>query len=477
MKVLLVGSEALPFVSTGGLGDVMGALPGALLGVLPKGSDVRVVLPLYAAIDPVWRAEFTFVRDIIVPLAWRKLYCGIFSCVREGVTYYFLDNEYYFRRDALYGAFDDGERFAFFSRAALELCEALDFYPDVLHANDWQSALTVIYLKLIYRQKKYFAPIKTVFTIHNIAYQGKFDHAILEDIFDLDAVHRAAVDYNGCINLMKGAITLADAVTTVSPSYAAEIKTEPFAEGLHYVINKASSKLCGILNGIDTAYYDPAHDTDIFAHYTATALSGKAKNKLGLQRMLGLPERDDAPLFSMICRLVYPKGIDLIAQSAERLLTQDVQFVLLGTGDKYYEDYFVRLKTQYPSKVSALFLYSKDLSKKIYAASDFFLMPSRTEPCGLSQMIASRYGAVPIVHETGGLKDTIHDIGFGDIGNGFSFRDYNPDSFSHTIDRALELYADKKKRQSLQKKVMGIDFGWTKSAENYAQLYERLCAH
>ena len=398
-KILFVASECVPFASSGGLGDVIGSLPAALKKEYGEKADIRVMIPLYSQIGETYREKMEFLCHFDVPLAWRRQYCGVLSLVKDGITYYFLDNEYYFKRRSLYGSFDDGERYAFFCRAALESLQRIDFMPDILHAHDWQSALAVVYLKYKYGLVPEYCGIKTVFTIHNIQYQGIYDKAILGDVFDIPNSDEAVLEYDGCINLMKGAIVCADRITTVSPTYAKEILSPQFSHGLHYVLEQNKGKIIGILNGIDTSYYNPASDTELYANYSARSLKGKRADKEELQKLMGLPADPDIPVLAVISRLVDHKGIDLITLAADDILQKEVQLIVLGTGDSYY--------------------------KKIYAGADIFLMPSRSEPCGLAQMIASRYGTVPLVRETGGLYDSIRDVGCPGGGNGYTFAPYS----------------------------------------------------
>ena len=387
-KILFVGAEAMPFAATGGLGDVMGSLPAALAAT--GECEVSVVLPLYAAVKDEWRAQMVEEAVFTVSLAWREQYCGVYSLIKDGVKYYFIDNEYYFKRPALYGFFDDGERYAYFCKAIPELMRRLDYYPDVLHAHDWQAALSVVYLNRFYRALPEFRDIKTVFTIHNIEYQGQYDFSILGDVFALGEEDRSLMEYSGCINLMKAAIESADAVSTVSPRYAEEIKTAEYAHGLEYCLQNNAHKLRGILNGIDYTYYDPEGDPVLFAGFTSTRMAGKAKDKTAMQKEVGLPERKDVPLLSIISRLASHKGLDIVTECIWSIVRDnDVQLIVLGKGEEKYEQVFLTLQAAYPDKVRALITYDRDLSKRIYAATDIFLMPSRSEPCGLSQMIAS----------------------------------------------------------------------------------------
>ena len=473
MKILYVASEALPFASTGGLADVLGSLPIAVKSALGEGSDVRVVIPMYPSIKEKYQQELTLIRETNVRLAWRSQYCGIWSTEREGVTFYFLDNEYYFKRKALYGSFDDGERFAFFGKAVLELISVTGFYPDILHANDWQSAPAVIYLTRKLGLDSGYSDIKVLYTIHNIDYQGIYNFSILGDVFELAEWDRSVVEYNNSINLTKGAIVCADRVSTVSPRYASEIMTEFYSSGLSHILNMYSAKLSGIINGIDVKYYNSETDPEIAANFTAEDLSGKVKDKLDLQRACGFREDPDVPLIAMVSRLASHKGFDLVRHIIEEFVLQnDVQFALLGTGEYELEDFFGALANKYPEKVCAKLEYNKSLSKKFYAGADMFLMPSKSEPCGLAQMIASRYGTVPVVRETGGLYDTIKGYNrYTGEGNGFSFANYNAHEMKHILEEALQLYRNKDAWNALVKNVMAVDFSWNSSAEKYISLY------
>lgn len=479
MKILMVGSEAMPFAATGGLGDVLGSLPAACKAQMGDDADVRMVMPLYSAIKQEYRDKMEFITDIIVPLAWRQLYCGIFKLEKDGVTYYFLDNEYYFKRQEIYGSYDDGERYAFFCSAVMHIMPAIDFFPDILHAHDWQSALTIIYLKTIFRDSPRYSSMRGVFTIHNIGYQGKYDMAILGDIFGLDVKYASILAYDSCINLMKGAIVCADRVTTVSPTYAKEIKYPAHSEGLHFILRENNYKLSGILNGIDYTYYNSAKDEAIFQTYTSSTLAKKSVNKTQLQKQLGLPERADVPVLAIISRLADHKGLDLVSKIMEQVICEnDIQLIVLGKGEAKYEQYFTYLQNTYPEKAAALMVYDRDLSKKIYAAADIFIMPSLSEPCGLAQMIASRYGAVPVTRETGGLYDSIKGYYEEDgkiYGNGFTFANYSEWELKDRIGAALYLYKDAKKWAKLVKQIMEIDFSWNISAKKYIELYQNLC--
>lgn len=473
-SVLFVASEANPYLGSGGLADVIGSLPKTLAA---NGKyDVRVVMPLYGDISDKYRSQMRFLMNFNVPLAWRNQYCGVFSLKADGVTFYLIDNEYYFKRSGLYGFYDDGERFAYFSKAALEMMVHLDYYPEILHCHDWQTALSVVYLKTLYANRYGYDHIKALFTIHNIEYQGKYGYDCLGDLFGLPESVKPALDYDGCLNLMKGAIQFSDRFSTVSRMYANEIKNPFFAHGLQYAICENEFKLTGILNGIDETVYNPETDEKLFRNYSADDTSGKAVCKKELQKMLGLPEKDDAPLISIISRLVPAKGLDLVKCVIEELLAENVQVVILGKGEGDYEDYFRMLADRYSGKCRAIIAYNKDLASKIYSASDIFLMPSKQEPCGLSQMIACRYGAVPVVRATGGLFDSIspynNDMRNG--GNGFVFGNYNAHEMLYVIKDAVYTFGNKDEWRGIMKRAMTTDFSWKKSSGEYEKLYDNM---
>lgn len=470
-KVIFVGSEAAPFIATGGLADVLGSLPKALA---KRGNvEASVIIPLYGNISSEYRKNFEFITNFNVSVGWRWQYAGVFKYSLNGVNFYFIDNEYYFKREGnIYGFYDDGERFAFFSRAALDLIAWLNIYPDVLHCNDWHTAASIIYLKGMYYGNEKFRRIKTVFSIHNIEYQGVFGMDTYTDLFGFPDSLKQFVEFDGAVNLMKGAIEMTDVVSTVSPTYAEEIKNSYYAHGLENIINRNAYKLCGILNGIDTDYYNPETDKFLFANYSVNDLSGKKICKAELQKMLGLPVREDVPMIAIISRLVSHKGIDLVKGVIESLLSQDVQVVILGKGETSYENFFSHIASCYKGKCAAVIAFNQDLSRKIYSGADIFLMPSKMEPCGLAQMISSRYGTVPVVRETGGLNDSIKPY-TGESGNGFTFHDYNAHDMLYVINEAIRTYYDKNAWETLVKRVMTTDFSWRNQAGEYEKIYNK----
>ncbi len=470
MKVLYAASEAKPFAASGGLADVAGSLPKALRVRLV---GCRVVLPLYESVPQELREGMTFLTSFSVPVAWRRQYCGVFEAKYNGVIYYLLDNQYYFKRAGLYGHYDDAERFAFFARSVIEMIRYVDFKPDILHANDWQAALIPVYYSLFYAGQEEYRDMKTVFTIHNIQYQGKYGMEILEDVFGIPQSARSIVEQDGCVNLMKGAIETADRVTTVSPTYAQEILDPWYSHGLDSILRMREWKLSGILNGIDTDAYDPEADPQIYSHYSADDPSGKAENKRALQERLSLPQIADMPMIGMVSRLVSHKGLDLVKYVMDELLGESLQMVILGSGDWIYENFFREVQDRFPDKFRYCAGFVPELAQKIYAASDIFLMPSKSEPCGLSQMVACRYGAVPVVRETGGLKDSITDCGDG-FGNGFTFKTYNANDMLYAVRRSLGAYANKNDWPVLVDRALRSDFSWGRSANEYMKLYREL---
>lgn len=470
MKILYAASEAYPFAMSGGLADVAGALPKALRKRLV---GCRVVMPLYDSISEELRANMNFIAGITVPVAWRRQYCGIFEAKVDGVIYYLLDNQYYFKRENLYGYYDDAERYAFFSRAVLEMIQYIDYKPDIIHCNDWQTALIPVFLNALYRENEVHRNIHTVFTIHNIQYQGKYGHELIGDVLGLPEGTSQVIDYDNCVNFMKGGIQEADRVTTVSPTYAKEILDPYFAHGLDGILRSLSDKVSGIVNGIDVEVYNPESDKFIFENFSAETIDKKAVNKEGLQKELGLPVRDNVPVIGIVTRLVKHKGLDLVKHVFEDILKADVQVAILGSGEWEFESFFNEMAQKYPEKVAFKMGFIPALARKIYAGADIFLMPSQSEPCGLAQMVALRYGTIPIVRETGGLADTIKDSGDNE-GNGFTFKSYNAHDMLETVWRALQGYSDKKGWSVLKARAMLCDNSWGKSANEYIKLYKQI---
>lgn len=472
MKVLYTASEAVPFCKTGGLADVAGSLPPALAA---QGVETAVILPLYRRVKERFADQLTFLCYDYVDLAWRHAYCGLFSLKKDGVTWYFLDNEQYFGRPELYGCADDGERFGFFSRAVVKMLDHLDFWPDVIHCNDWQTALIPIYLKDDGVREERYRSVRTVLTIHNIEYQGRYDPYCLGGLFGLDRgwVDDGTLLLDGDLNLLKGAILTADAVNAVSPTYAQELKNPYFAHRMEGILTQCGYKLSGVLNGIDMKLYDPAADPRIAANYTAEDVSGKAADKAALQKALGLRPEPETPIIAMVSRLVTHKGLDLIREVMGDIMELPVQFVLLGSGDAAYEDFFRHAAERWPERMAIHLGYDEALSMAIYAGADLFLMPSRSEPCGLSQMIAMRYGTVPIVRETGGLKDTVQPYeAWRDAGTGFTFANYSSADMLHVIREAAYLYKDYPDAFArLRRRAMERDFSWNRSAGDYLKIY------
>ena len=475
MKILYATSEAVPFCKTGGLADVAGSLPPALA---EQGAEVAVVLPMYQRVKERFGSQLKFECYDFVDLAWRHSYCGLFSMEKDGVTWYFLDNEQYFNRPDLYGYIDDGERFGFFSRAIVRMLPHFKFWPEVIHCNDWQTALVPIYLKDDGVREDRFRSIKTTMTIHNIEYQGRYGMQTLGDLFGLD--HGWADDgtiiMDGDVNLMKGAILCADAVNAVSPTYANELKMSYFAHRLENIMRRCEYKLSGVLNGIDMKLYDPSADQRITANYTSDDLTGKNADKAALQRMMGLREEPHVPIVAIVSRLVSHKGLDLICEVLHDMMELPMQLVILGKGDRKYEEFFHWAAQQYHGRMAVRLDYNEELSMAIYAGADLFLMPSKSEPCGLSQMIAMRYGTVPIVRETGGLKDTVQPYeAWRDAGNGFTFANYASSDMLHVIREAVYLYKDYPDAFSrLRKRAMKCDFSWARSAKDYLRIYANI---
>lgn len=475
MQIVFASAECAPFVKTGGLGDVAGSLPAALVRA---GAEVIVMVPKYATIKDEYKAQMEHFADFYVSLGWRNEYCGLEKLEHDGVTYMFVDNERYFARDYPYGFFDDGERFAFFSKAITESLQHLPegFECDILHCNDWQTALAPVFLREFYQGLPLYDRVKTVFSIHNVAFQGQFSDTVMEDILGVAHIPAAATQLrcDACsINYMLGALHYADAITTVSPTYAGEIQTPEFGEGLDGVLRERSYALQGILNGIDVAGFDPATDKRIAANYTVEDRSGKAVCKAKLQEELGLEVRDDRPLMVMVTRLTRQKGMDLVMYALDRILAGGVQVAVLGTGDRDYEDGLRYFQDKYPGTMAARIEFDPALSQRMYAAADMFLMPSKFEPCGLSQIIAMRYGTLPIVRETGGLKDTVIPYNeFTGEGTGFSFSNFNGDEMGDAVFRAARLFWDNRDAwNQLVTQAMSQDFSWTRSADKYLDLY------
>lgn len=475
MQIVFASAECAPFVKTGGLGDVAGSLPAALVRA---GAEVIVMVPKYATIKDEYKAQMEHFSDFYVSLGWRNEYCGLEKLEHDGVTYMFIDNERYFARDYPYGFFDDGERFAFFSKAITESLQHLPagFECDILHCNDWQTALAPVFLREFYQGLPLYDRVKTVFSIHNVAFQGQFSDTVMEDILGVAHIPAAASQLrcDACsINYMLGALRYADAITTVSPTYANEIQTPEFGEGLDGVLRERSYALQGILNGIDVAGFDPATDKRIAANYTVEDRSGKAVCKAKLQEELGLEVRDDRPLMVMVTRLTRQKGLDLVMYALDRILAGGVQVAVLGTGDRDYEDGLRYFQDKYPGTMAARIEFDPALSQRMYAAADMFLMPSKFEPCGLSQIIAMRYGTLPIVRETGGLKDTVQPYNeFTGEGTGFSFSNFNGDEMGDAVFRAARLFWDNRDAwNQLVTQAMSQDFSWTRSADKYLDLY------
>lgn len=472
MRILYVAAEAYPFIKTGGLADVAGSLP---LALNSKGMDARVVMPLYSKIDPAYKEKMKYLGYYYVDLDWRHQYVGVYEVVHNDTIFYFIDNEYYFNRDNLYGEADDGERFIFFSKAVTLLPKFLDFKPDIMHSNDWHSAMVNVFAKDFARGDEYYRDIRLLFTIHNLKYQGLFPPALLQLTgLSPEYYNDDALKFYDVINFMKGGIVFSDAFNTVSGSYALEIKNSYFGEALDGVIRRYEYKLSGIVNGIDYDVWNPETDKFINHHYSIENLKGKLENKKDLQRAYGLPERDDVPIISIISRLVEMKGIDLVAYILDELLQSDVQFIVLGTGDRTYEDMLKYFEWKYPEKLAARIYYNNEESHKIYAGSDFLLMPSLSEPCGVAQLIAMRYGTIPIVREAGGLKDTVIPYSeFNKDGTGFSFANVNAHDMLYTIRRAISYY-ESEEFIDIIKNAMNAKNDWEESSKTYIDLYKRI---
>ena len=480
-QIVIIASECQPFFASGGLADVIGSLPERINKIVnskKEGNQISVILPLYSKFtNNAYRNKLAYVGQTTVNLSWRKQYCGIFKYSSKGINYYFIDNEYYFKKANFYGYFDDGERFAFFSKASIEVIKFLDITPDIIHCHDWQTGLVPVYLRTVYYHDERFINTKRIFTVHNIEYQGvySYDEDVLEDVFGISASDGYLLEYRGQLNIMKGAMETSNYVSTVSPTYAEEIMYAYYAKGLEFEVEriKAEGKLRGILNGIDKNFYNPAKDEALFVKYDKKSFELKLENKEHLQEMLGLAVNKDIPLIGMVTRLVGHKGLELVKNALPEILNQKVQVVILGTGDSYYEWFLKDLERSFPGKLSVIIAFNQDLSRKIYASSDIFLMPSISEPCGLAQMIACRYGALPIVRRTGGLADSIKDFR-NPKGNGYVFDNINSDEMLAKVLQAINDYENKELWAKHVKAAMDCDFGWTNSAKKYVEMYEEL---
>lgn len=473
MNILFVVSECVPFIKSGGLADVAGALPKELKKV---GSEVRVIMPKYGAIHQRFKDSMEKVTELNVQLNWRNQYCGIERLKHEGIVYYFLDNEYYFKRDTMYGHYDDGERFSFFCRAVLDSIPFLDFQPDLLHCHDWHTGMVPFLLNAQYRELKGYEHIRTIFTIHNLQFQGIFPREVLGDLLNLDdSYFDEQLEFYGCVNFMKAAIVSSDMITTVSPTYMNEIQMPYYGERLDGLLRSRHTALKGILNGIDYDIYNPKADSYIIRNYDHTSLENKAMNKLHLQKMFALEENENIPIISIISRLTKQKGLDLVKRVFKEVISHDVQFIVLGTGDAEFEHFFRTMESLHRKKVRSYIGFNEELAHQIYAGSDLFLMPSKFEPCGLGQLIALRYGTVPIVRETGGLNDTVTSFNEAKrTGNGFSFKNFNAHDMLYTIERALHFYNQKPVWTELVRAAMTQDYSWFKSAQKYNEMYAAL---
>lgn len=474
MNILFVASEAHPFIKTGGLGDVIGALPPSLKDL---GVDVRVVIPNYRNIKEEIRNNLKYIDSFDVKVGWRSQYCGILEYEYEGVKFYLLDNEYYFKRGELYGYYDDGEKFAFFSRAVLEFIKHIDWTPNVIHCNDWQTAMVPVLHKLEYIKEDKFKKIKSILSIHNLFFKGMFSPDVLPELFgyDYEAFFNGSLEHNGAVSFLKGGINYSDKVTTVSKTYAMEIKTAEYGEDLDGLLRYRGDFLEGIVNGIDYKEYNAETDKYIFMNYGSEALENKRLNKEELQKELNLPINKDVPMIGIVSRLTHQKGCDLIIRILDELMKEDIQVVVLGTGDYVYEESFKSFGYKYPEKISSNIRFSNELAHRIYASSDMFLMPSLFEPCGLGQLIALRYGSIPIVRETGGLKDTVIPYNeYTETGNGFGFRNYSHEELLNIIRYALNIFRNKDKWNRIIKNAMESDNSWEKSAKEYIRVYKEL---
>ncbi|WP_174733533.1 glycogen synthase GlgA [Mesobacillus harenae] len=474
MKILFAVSECVPFIKSGGLADVAGSLPKELKKL---GHDVRVMLPKYTLIPDEYKTQMKKVADFIVPVGWRNQYCGAEKLELDGIVYYFLDNEYYFKRSQMYGDFDEGEKFSFFNRAVLESIEQLEFYPDILHCHDWHTGMIPFLLKTKYGKKTGYESIKTVFTIHNLQFQGIFSREILGDLLGIEEHYftKDQLEFYGDVNFMKAALVAADKITTVSPTYMEEIQTTYFGERLDGILRERKADLAGILNGIDIELYNPEADKSLASVYTYDDHEGRLWNKLALQKQFELPVDDEIPLMVMVTRLTKQKGLELVKAVFHEIMATGVQLIVLGTGEHEFESFFNEMSSYYPDQCRAFIGFDEALAHRIYAGADLFLMPSKFEPCGLSQLIAMRYGAIPVVRETGGLNDTVKSYNpINQLGNGFTFKNFNAHDMLFTIERALELYKQNQEWDQLVSKVMQMDNSWAQSAKTYHQLYSKL---
>jgi len=483
IKVLIAAAEAVPFAKTGGLGDVIGSLPKELI---KQGVDARVIMPNYQDIPELFKREMVFKNHFFVQVGWRQQYCGILEFVYEDVTFYFVDNEYYFKRRGFYGYQDDAERFGFFCRAVVESLNKIDFMPDVIHCHDWHTGMVSVLLDAHYRERAEYKHIKTLFTIHNLRYQGIFAKEILHDILSLDWKYFTpeGVEFHKAVNFMKGGLAFSDMISTVSRTYAEEIQDPYFGEKLDGFLRKRQNDLVGIVNGIDYDIYNPANDKGIYRQYDVHTLEQKIENKTEIQSHLGLLVREDVPVIALVSRLVGPKGLDLVERMLLDLVKQaamvgkefnDFQLVVLGTGEARYENFFKYMAWQYPGKVSANIMFNEDLAHQIYAGADMFLMPSLYEPCGIGQLIAMRYGCLPIVREIGGLRDTVRAYNEQTYeGNGFTFVNYNAHEMFDAINRALSTFKDKDRWNKIVKNAMNSDYSWRQSAIQYKDVYQKL---
>ncbi|HAP31518.1 MAG TPA: glycogen synthase GlgA [Firmicutes bacterium] len=473
MKVLFVVAEAVPFAKTGGLADVAGSLPAALRNF---GADAGVIMPAYGCIAPEYKMKMKRLCKVTVSMGWRYQYCELKMLEHQGVPYYFIDNEYYFSRNGIYGFYDDAERFAFFSRAVLQSLPCLDAAPQILHCHDWHTGPVSVFLNTHFRQDPFYRDIKTIFSIHNLLYQGNFHREILSDIMELDEEHFTAsgIEFYGQVSYLKGGLVFSDYLTTVSPAYALEIQSPHHGYGMEGLLQQRSTQLTGIINGIDQAAYNPATDPHIFVNYR-NSLHKKRQNKLMLQEKLGLAVDGAIPLFAFINRLVEQKGLDLIMQALDELLTMRIQMIFLGTGEEHYVRYLTEMAARYPGQLSFNNNFNESLARKIYAGADIFLLPALFEPCGIGQLIAMRYGTIPLVRKTGGLKDTVQDYDeTTGVGNGFNFSHYNADDMVIAIRKALSVYRDKRRWEALVGSALREDHGWDIPARQYLELYRQL---